>query len=124
MRKIFMLIGLVALLTLSAYGQQMMMKANIPFEFTAANKVMPAGAYEFVPQPEKLTVLVRNATTHQEVFVPVVTRLAADEKTTVRVTFDTVGDKQFLESIWPATEDGYLLHSTKEKHTHKSVTAG
>ncbi|MBP1635571.1 MAG: hypothetical protein H6Q10_2145 [Acidobacteria bacterium] len=53
------------------------------------------------------------------------TRLAAPEvrMAGVKVVFDKVGDVYYLSEVWLPGIDGFLLHSTKERHTHTTVTA-
>ncbi len=124
MRKLFGVLGLLVVFALSAYGQEAILRVDIPFAFVAAGKTVPAGSYEFTTTTNLNGVIMRNTKTKETLVLPVMTRLAADSSGTVRVTFDEMGVKKFLEAVWPGSRDGYLLHQTKEKHTHSTVKGG
>ena len=110
-----------------AYGQSrspVLGVVNIQFKFMAGKKLMPAGKYEFVK--ENITdnfLLLRGETTSTR--LRVVERLAetnAAEKHGARVVFNKVGDSKMISEFWPANnEDGYLLATTKELHSHEIV---
>lgn len=124
MKRAIVIIGLLGMLVLPAYGQADHVTANIAFDFVAAGTALPAGNYEFKPSDDGNNLMVRNLQTKKTVSVPIITRLAAGPSGTVRITFDEVGGKNILEAVWPGTADGYLVHMTKEKHTHKTVKVG
>jgi hypothetical protein len=117
---------LAVLPVVSAYGQQQtQVKADIPFQFTAGGKVYPAGEYTFTggggTQGEKFTILGPG---NASGLVVVLTRTAGGIHTTpedAHVVFDVTGDTHTLSEIWIPGVDGYVLHVTKEKHTHKIV---
>jgi hypothetical protein len=47
-KQMFALLGLSLMLaTVSAYGQTVRVKANIPFNFTVTGATLPAGTYRF-----------------------------------------------------------------------------
>lgn len=121
MKRALLLTVMVALVAISAYADQNAMTANIPFSFVAAGKTLPAGEYEIrAITDDEITLL--NLKTRQSVIVPVLTRLASSTppKEAV-VTFDKVNGKCFMETIWPMTDEGYLIQITKAKHTHERV---
>ncbi len=121
MKRILVIVGLLALLVASAYGQQAtLVNAKIPYNFVAAGKTMSAGAYEFRVDEPSFTMSVRNVETGKQVIVPILTELS--NAGNVRVTFDVVGSDKVLEAVWPAGTEGYLLAMTKKKHTHETVT--
>jgi hypothetical protein len=96
-------------------------KANVPFEFTAEGKVFPAGNYTFTPTAERMVIQIAGPN-KAEGLARVITRLASQfhtEATDAHVVFDEVGDKHILSEIWIPEEEGYVLHVTKEKHTHR-----
>ncbi len=95
---------------------------NVPFSFTVANKVMPAGSYEITIQNE--TVVKVAPQKGQVVMVPTITRLALREEpiTTATFIFDRVGEQYYLSELWvPGYGDGYLVSDTKQPHTHQMV---
>ncbi len=122
MKRMLTVIGLLTVLVISSYAQQPIVKADIPFEFMAAGKVLPAGNYEFVVNEALSGIQIRNLDTHKTMVVHIITQVAA-RAGTVGVTFDNVNDKRILEAVWPPNGDGYLLASTKGKHGHEVVKA-
>jgi hypothetical protein len=56
-------------------------------------------------------------------FLLVLTRLAAPHAKLPegRLVFDKVGDTYTLSEMWLPDKDGFLLHATKEKHTHHTT---
>ncbi len=121
--RLLVLIGILALLpVVSAYGQEKV-KANVPFQFTAEGKVYPAGEYTFTPDELGQSISLTGPA-NVSGYAMVITRLAGEMHTTpedAHVVFDKVGDSYFLSEIWITGEDGYLLNSTKEKHTHRII---
>ncbi len=123
MKRVAAVLGLVLLAAMALSAQDVFVKANIPFDFVASGKAMPAGDYQFKHIGEN-AIEVMNSQTRQAVLVHVLTRLAMTEHPSALVTFDIVGDKHVLESVMPGGTDGYLLAITKGKHTHRVVSAG
>jgi hypothetical protein len=121
MKRILLLICLLAVSVVTAYGQQTVMNAKIPFSFMVGSEMMPAGEYTFQLQ-SPTDMLVRNTKTGDGAHTAVLTRLSrtSDVKEGT-ATFDNYEGKSTLEAIWPAGGDGYLLHITKAKHVHKVV---
>ena len=107
-----------------ASAQSDLIRARIPFEFTAAGKVLPAGEYDFVYNPQSKLVQVRGAAKEPSVLVNVVTTLAGAMHTTPadsHLVFDKVGNNHFLSEIWMPGIDGIQLASTKQTHEHAIV---
>ena len=126
MKRRFLVVScLLALLAVvSAYGVDLSpVKANIPFEFTAAGKVYPAGDYTFTqdagPVPRTFTIQgPANGV------VTILTRTAGGMHTTPKdahIVFDVMGDTNILSEIWIPGIDGYMLNVTSEVHTHKII---
>lgn len=126
MKRILAIIAVVAMVVLSGYAQDTIMKVKVPFGFIAGQKMLSAGNYEFRATSDRSSINIRNLDTGAVTDVLVMTRLAQDPIASDRakLTFDEVGGKAHLEAIWPGVEDGYLLGVTKEKHTHRTVKTG
>jgi len=121
--KSLALISLCFVLTSLAYGQTTL-KANIPFAFSAAGKVLPAGQYDVVTAPGAAPIRVRSADGKDAVIVTIVTRLAGSMHTTPKdahLIFDKVGENYFLSEVWIPGVDGYLLNSTAQQHEHRVI---
>jgi hypothetical protein len=112
----------------SARAQQAtMVRARIPFSFTAAGKVLPAGQYEFIPAENFTTVrVVGTDKGSASVVQSVLTRLAGEMHTTpqdAHVVFDTIGGANTLSELWIPGQDGYVLSTTASAHKHAVVNA-
>ncbi len=105
-----------------AYGQLAeKVRADIPFPFTADGKVFAAGHYTFTRDSQGQTFTFRGPDNVRGAAI-VLTRLAGEIHTTPEdshLVFDKVGDTYYLSEIWVPGSDGFLLHSTKEKHEHR-----
>jgi len=94
---------------------------NIPFQFTANNKVMAPGKYEItITDP---TVISLTPVKGPAEFVPTITRLAQRAKpiTDAEVVFDKLGDQYRLSELWVPGEDGFLIADTKQPHQHHVI---
>ncbi len=118
-----LLIFLIAALT---HGQtsSAIVRAKIPFSFVIGKQTLPAGQYEFVPSQRPEGMKVISLDQKPEVFMPLITRLAAKTHSTPsdsHIVFDKVGDVYTLSEIWVPGEDGFLFHATKGKHEHHII---
>jgi hypothetical protein len=113
-----LLVGVVA------HGQQATtVKAKIPFAFSVAGNILPAGQYDFRASPASNVVAVE-ATGKPAVLQGVVTRLAGAMHTTPKdahIVFDKVGSNYTLSELWAPGNDGFLLSTTKAAHEHAVV---
>jgi hypothetical protein len=94
------------------------------FAFRLGTQVHQPGNYvvRVTNSEMELTVTSAKGAANQ---AAVVTRLAEPDSqmSEGRVVFDKVGDVYYLSEVWIPGSDGYLLHVTKEKHTHVKVKA-
>ena len=124
--RLVALVGFVTLLAVvCAYGQVAeSLKATVPFQFTAEGKVYPAGEYKFLLDVKAPTTFTIQGPGNVGGVAMVITRLAAGIHTTpadAHLVFDKIGQTYDLSEIWLPGEDGFLVHSTKEKHEHRIV---
>jgi hypothetical protein len=104
----------------SGYGQQKI-SVNVPFAFSAGDKSLPSGQYDFVRSASDKVISVVNSQGNA-VAAQVVTRIAKEIHTTPKdahVVFDKVGENYLLSEIWIPEIDGFEMASTKEKHEHR-----
>jgi hypothetical protein len=115
-------VALVIALSPAVASGQESVSASIPFRFMAAGKTHEPGEYLLRVNTDQQSWTLATAKGTSTVAV-VVTRLAANGNpgSGDRLVFDKVGDTYYLSEVWPQTEDGYLLHVTKERHTHHVV---
>ena len=108
-----------------ADAQQAGLVANVPFKFVAAGKPQDAGAYGLRVDKTRGAIELVPPKGAGEVML-VMTRLAAPEGVMSggRLVFDKVGDTYTLSEIWVPGEDGFLVHATKETHTHQTTPLG
>jgi len=120
-------IGLAILLAATfglAQSQPQSVTAQIPFEFTAAGKIFPAGQYVLSYNSVQRYVIVRGTDKGSDARVVLVTMLAAgmhSSPSDAHVVFDKIGNNRFLSELWIPGLDGLDLLSTKEKHEHEIV---
>ncbi len=121
MKRLVLVVGLLGVLLASAFGQGHFLQTRIPFEFVAADQTFPAGLYDFNVSNNAVTM--KNHDTGKSVALGFMTRIAADKtaKGTARISFDVQEGKHFIEALWPAQGDGYLLHAVKGEHTHEVI---
>lgn len=99
----FVLLALIAVLGFSAGAQAQQeggVVANIPYEFVAGGKTLPAGTYTITRvSPDTTSALeIRNEQTlrHCVMLLPVSTAVAADH---ANVSFQRVGDTYYLRQV-------------------------
>jgi hypothetical protein len=121
--KSFAALGTLALLAAaSAFGQQRL-TVDIPFEFSLANKIMPAGHYD-ITRTSGL-VLVRSYTARAAAFSQS-NNLGGGigENLQSRVTFNKYGDKYFLAEVWTSPRTAYgagLVKSRTEREIARAT---
>lgn len=122
--KRFAKIGLLVVMTMIAVGTpakaqslEYRLTANIPFDFTVADKKFQAGKYSVVRVEQDLgdtVVRISSADGHANInrwTIPVITFTDHDKATLV---FHRYGDEYFLAQIWPAgSNTGRLLPKSR-----------
>ena len=115
---------LTLLAAVVAHGQQgTTVTAKIPFSFSVAGNVLPAGQYDFRPNTASNVVEVV-ASGKPALLQGVVTRLAGAIHTTPKdahIVFDKVGSNYTLSELWVPGNDGFLLSTTKAAHEHSVI---
>lgn len=123
--KILVTISLLTLLGVTyAYAQGLSARANIPFQFTASGKVLPAGQYDFTREANDEAIRVAAVGKGPSVIAVAITRLGAGIHNTPQdshIVFDKIGETYTLSEVWFPGVDGFMLHITKEKHEHRMV---
>jgi len=124
--RFLVMVGFLSLLAVvSAFGQEeLKLEANIPFQFVVEGKVLPAGQYTFTRDAGVQKIITVSSPDKVRALAPIITWMAGEMHTTPEdshIVFDKLGDTYYLSEIWIPGEDGFLLHSTKEKHTHRTI---
>ncbi len=105
---------------------------KIPFKFKVEGKNLPAGEYVLEEGGEG-QLLLRQLATGKELQVPYSEKLAPPSPPVAepRLVFDEVGDfapsyteyftVYVLSEVWLSENDGFLVHTTKGSHQHKTI---
>jgi hypothetical protein len=112
MKRLHLAVGLLAAMAGSGLQAQVLLEANVPFEFRMGEVNFPAGDYEFKCSGHLLAVHQERGdrSTAMSLTLPV-SRMKAPE--TGVVEFKRYGDTYFLAKIWsPNSPDGAALPKT------------
>jgi len=125
--KIAVAVSCVALLaTVFGFAQAVKsIRVNIPFQFVVEGKTLPTGEYNLVRSEDERTIEVVSTKKGPSTYALVITRLGGEIHTTPQdshIVFDNVGNTYFLSEIWIPGMDGFLVHATKEKHEHRTIS--
>ena len=114
-------IGMVASAPTALAQNTPVAKAEIPFDFLAGQKVMPAGTYQITRSDNMLEL--REAGQKATEFLIVHSAYTTHTPTGSSLVFDRRGDKYFLRQIWTAGHnDGLECPKTRiEKDVEKVV---
>lgn len=105
---------------------------KIPFKFEAGGKKLPPGEY-WVAQIGEGQLTLRQESTGKEFQIPFVNKLAQPTPPVEapQLVFDMVGNFEpsyteyvtdyVLAEMWLVGEEGFLVHTTKGAHQHKTV---
>lgn len=119
-----MLTGLVVITFFgagTAFGQDVQaVRAQIPYEFTFASSVLPAGTYTLTVTRYGLQAQSASGEVYRS---NIISRLAGPNPLlqSGSLVFDKSGNVRILSEVWMAGEDGILLHSTPKNHSHDVV---
>jgi hypothetical protein len=125
-RHAFSLISLLSLLlvTGSAIAQTSNLRANVPFNFTAGEKTLPAGMYDIgsISSDRKILLLqARDGTSSMMVGSNAAEANKGADKT--KLVFNRYRDQYFLAEIWVegATRGRQLPKTSREKELAKEL---
>jgi hypothetical protein len=112
------LFALVSIVTVGfASAQQRAVKADVPFDFTVGNKLVPAGTYTISAISDNV-IEIQNRDAH----VAMLSRTNPDEKQSKsgKLVFTKYGDQYFLSEILCASADMNMAvpASKSEKRAH------
>jgi len=102
-----------------AFGQTgQVVHVGIPYAFTFASKVLPAGTYTF---SETLYGLQVRSATGETYTARIISRLGGPTEflRDGSLVFDKTGGGRILSEVWMPGTDGILLQSTPKTHSHE-----
>ncbi len=106
------------------------MVVNVPFDFVAGSKTLPAGEYAVkTTGPTHTLVLIDRKDATASIFLNTNAVVANDAQSESKLVFNRYGDRYFLSQVWSAgnTRGRQLMKSTREKEialTAKIETEG
>jgi hypothetical protein len=116
MKRIFAnvlsLMAFVFVLTAAGYSQQVVLKADVPFEFSVGKKTFPAGSYTVVRIADH-TLSLRDE--NGAILVSVVTEplMSTSSHSNPKLRFENKGNGYVLTQVWPDNAfSGYELFGT------------
>ena len=101
-----------------------LLNVNVPFEFKAGDKLLPAGNYEVTRNVSSgdNVLLVRKSDGSASSLIQVITRISGRDTESGEVVFDKVGDSYYLAELFVPGSDGYDLPGARpQKHSHYAV---
>jgi hypothetical protein len=108
--------------SLSAIAQTgPILRVEVPFSFVAGTKTLPAGEYSFQPSNQDKEVIIRNKTSGDASYVPVLTRLGQRPGGEAEAVFDVAGDQHYLAELHAPGIDAFAFSAAPGKHTHVGV---
>jgi len=127
--RLSFLVVIAAAGVVSAHGQSLSspVRANIPFDFTVANKKFPAGEY-FISRPQSSSgdavLLVSSADGNRNTFRLTSGVWTSAPKESSILVFHQYGDQYFLSQVWPAgaSVGRELLESRAEREARAGGT--
>lgn len=118
----FLVLGVTGLVAQGSH------KVTVPFKFMVNNVSYEAGTYYLNPQMGGARIEIRNEQHKPMAQLLVLGRLVpktnADKGRGTRLVFDeTEARVRHLSEIWIAGNDGFVVRTTGEKHTHVTAPA-
>lgn len=115
--SMLLLVMALALVTaVAANGQSRRASADVPFEFVAADKTLPAGQYNISDGTSgREVVRISNAKQGKGVFVMTLALSRKGNSEKGKLVFRRYGNRYFLAEIWTAGEGQKLRKSKEEK---------
>jgi hypothetical protein len=114
--KITLLMAVVSLWAAAAYAQydpHVILKVDVPFEFSVGKKLLPAGSYE-VLRTAPNTLALRDGNSRLLVSIVTSPVVARDARSTPVLRFAVEGEQHVLSQVWPgAGTSGYELSIPK-----------
>ena len=121
--KLVFLMTSVFLLTAVSYSQQIL-KADVPFDFTAGKKSFPAGEYTVTRTSPQILSLRSSDGGNLMVFLtePLV---SWNSHTNAKLKFEAIGGQYVLTEVWPeGASNGYELLRSKRSNYIAQIPSG
>lgn len=113
---VLMAISGIALLSVTAaYAQSISVRANVPFQFLAGDKVLPAGQYQLSVAPGSNRITLHPTQGGAGMYLSILpTQRSQFAAQPGALVFHRYGTHHFLRTVWsPGQSGGYELPSSK-----------
>jgi len=123
-------IALTAMATTRVAQAQDGMAVNVPFDFVAGSKTLPAGEYTVkISAPTHSMILISRKDATTSAFINTNAAVSIDPQTESKLVFNRYGDSYFLSQVWSEgnTQGRQLVKTAREKEiamTAKVETEG
>ena len=131
-KQLYMVVTIIALITVaglsSARAQTtVLLKANVPFEFSVGSKTMPAGQYTVscIGSGSSIrTLVLRSRDGHESILVRTIS-VSGKIQDNAKLVFDRYGDRYFFAQAWLAADSIGMQapESRTEKHMARELAA-
>ncbi len=112
--RIFAILGIFFAFAVANAQAPSKVEVNIPFEFSAGNTTLPAGAYS-IKRMSGNTVSLRSKDGHSSVILNApVTQNSSDPNAVEHVVFERYGDQYALSQIWLTADTGREIRTNKK----------
>jgi hypothetical protein len=125
MKRLLLALAMVGIFAAtSVAADNISVKAQVPFDFTAAGTQFPAGMYSIERQSIPGVLHIRDGAGRLKAMFTVNPVYRNSDAQSPMLVFNKYGDRYFLAKVWPATGVGSLLRKTKiEKELVAAVPA-
>ena len=125
-KQVFALLGLSLMLAaVSAYGQTVLVKANIPFNFSVTGATLPAGEYTIQSLTgDGMVLSIRDSDMKAQEMVLAIECESRNDAQQSKLVFHRYGDRYFLAQVWVAGRNlGHRIpKSPRETEVAKDYT--
>ena len=118
------LASVVAVLAVPLCAQTISVRADIPFQFVVRNQVMPAGQYTVTGGGSSSTLVLRNASSKNNVFVMTYAVEGSEAKGGHQLVFHRYGNQYFLSQVFGSADAAgrQLIESRTERELAKTAS--
>jgi len=112
------LVAVAMLASTRVASAQDQLLVNVPFDFVAGNKTLPAGEYAVkAVGPTNMLILIDRADSATSAFLPTHAAVSHEAQIQSKLVFNRYGDRYFLAQVWTVgnTSGRELIKSAREK---------
>jgi len=111
--RAFALLGISLAVGVASLGAQGRMRVDIPFDFTVAKSVLPAGTYEVRPALQGGDAILIRSENGKSGVMFLTTGVYAEREETPKLVFHKYGSRYFLNQLWDGSSIGHQLSTSR-----------